>query len=354
MAIPEYSKARRLAQKAYRQDMEARRNPYLQVLDEILPLWETVGETDLGLVEIPISQIAGTKTAGRTRAFAGNFMPLLPEASEFADKWSSLYLSHLEEGIREPVIACEFLNCYYVIEGNKRVSVMKYSGAVSLPGYVTASFPRQGIPRSLRFIMNIWISTGPPGEYHLFLQGRKLLPALPAAGKGSPDALGRGRSALLFLRFSALYRDLRGKRRRAPPSDGRRRLSSLSGRLRLGRNAGEIHGEAAAGNHPALAGSGGSGLRRVCTPDHPARKRGSKHRENPAQKTDSVSPPPRDRGFLHHGTIYTSAGPTPTIWAASTWRTAWAGQVTTRVYDGLKNGRTAFLPSSRLSWTAAR
>ena len=144
MAIPEYSKARRLAQKAYRQDMEARRNPYLQVLDEILPLWETVGETDLGLVEIPISQIAGTKTAGRTRAFAGNFMPLLPEASEFADKWSSLYLSHLEEGIREPVIACEFLNCYYVIEGNKRVSVMKYSGAVSLPGYVTRIIPAPG------------------------------------------------------------------------------------------------------------------------------------------------------------------------------------------------------------------
>ena len=58
-----------MAQKAYRQDMAARRNPYLQVLDEILPMWNTVGETDLGLVEIPISQIVGTKTGGRTRAF---------------------------------------------------------------------------------------------------------------------------------------------------------------------------------------------------------------------------------------------------------------------------------------------
>ena len=104
--VPEYSQARKLAQKAYRQDMYAKRNPYLQVLDELLPLVRTAGEMDLGLVEIPLSRIAGTKTSGRTRAFAGNFMPLLPEESEFADKWCSLYLSHLEEGIREPVIAC--------------------------------------------------------------------------------------------------------------------------------------------------------------------------------------------------------------------------------------------------------
>ena len=104
MAVPEYSKARRMAQKAYRQDMAARRNPYLQVLDEILPMWNTVGETDLGLIEIPISQIVGTKTVGRTRAFAGNFMPLLPENSEFAEKWSALYRSHLEEDVykRQP------------------------------------------------------------------------------------------------------------------------------------------------------------------------------------------------------------------------------------------------------------
>ena len=60
MAVPEYAKARKLALKAYRQDLEDRKNPYLQVLDEILPFTDTVGEADLGLVEIPISRIAGT------------------------------------------------------------------------------------------------------------------------------------------------------------------------------------------------------------------------------------------------------------------------------------------------------
>ena len=104
MAIQDYSNARRLGLKAYRQDMSAGRHPYLKVLDELLPFAGTAGETDLGLIEIPIEQIVGTKTSGRTKAFAGNFMPLLNESSEFAAKWSALYRSHLAEGIREPVL----------------------------------------------------------------------------------------------------------------------------------------------------------------------------------------------------------------------------------------------------------
>jgi len=141
MAIPEYTKARKLAQKVYHQNLADGKYPYLQVLDELLSFTESAGEADLGLIEIPLELVAGTKTAGRTKAFASNFMPLLSESSEFADKWSSLYKSHIEEGIHEPVIACEFMNSYYIIEGNKRVSVMKYSGAVSIPGYVTRIIP---------------------------------------------------------------------------------------------------------------------------------------------------------------------------------------------------------------------
>ncbi len=140
MAIPEYSKAHKAAVKAYRQGLHGG-YPYLPVLDELLSFTDTAGETDLGLIDIPADQIRGTKSAGRTKAFASNFMPLLDEDTEFAAKWSSLYQSHLEEGIREPVIACEFMNSYYIIEGNKRVSVLKFSGAVSVAGYVTRILP---------------------------------------------------------------------------------------------------------------------------------------------------------------------------------------------------------------------
>lgn len=148
--MDEYAKARKLAQKAYRTSLLKGSYPYLQVLDEILSFTSSSSEVDLGLVEIPLDQIAGTKTAGRTQAFASNFMPLLPEDSEFASKWSSLYHSHLDEGIRDPIKACEFMNRFYVIEGNKRVSVLKYSGAVSITGQVTRILPEKNDSKEVR------------------------------------------------------------------------------------------------------------------------------------------------------------------------------------------------------------
>jgi basic membrane lipoprotein Med (substrate-binding protein (PBP1-ABC) superfamily) len=104
---------------------------------------QTVGEMPLGLVQIPTDQIAGTKTSGRSSALSKSFYPLLKENSEFAHKWISLYNAHLEEGIREPIKAYEYMNRFYVEEGNKRVSVLKYCGAVSIPGNVIRLIPRR-------------------------------------------------------------------------------------------------------------------------------------------------------------------------------------------------------------------
>ena len=50
MSVSDYTKARKLAQKAYRQDISEKKYPYLQVLDELLPFFETAGEHDLGLI----------------------------------------------------------------------------------------------------------------------------------------------------------------------------------------------------------------------------------------------------------------------------------------------------------------
>ena len=113
----------------------------LPALDSILEGVEIRGEVPLGLIDIPTELIAGTKTRGRTTSFAPNFMPILDEFSEFAVKWKSLCDAHLREGIRDPIIAYEYLNKYYVLEGNKRVSVLKYFDAASIPGYVTRIIP---------------------------------------------------------------------------------------------------------------------------------------------------------------------------------------------------------------------
>lgn len=145
-----YNKARKMGQKSYRAALVKGEYPYLQVLDDILKHSSSTTEVDLGLVEIPLDQIVGTKTAGRTQAFANNFMPLLADTSEFGAKWIKLFYSHEKDGIREPIKACEFMNRFYVIEGNKRVSVLKYSGAMSVPGYVTRYIPAKSDDKEVK------------------------------------------------------------------------------------------------------------------------------------------------------------------------------------------------------------
>ena len=136
-----YLKAVKLGKRAMAVQSAKRRDPYLKVLDENPEAAKSVMEYPLGLVQIPAERIVGTKTAGRKQAFACNFMPILGENTEFALKWSNLCESHLKEGIRDAIVAYEYMNEFYVLEGNKRVSVLKYFDAVSIPGTVTRIVP---------------------------------------------------------------------------------------------------------------------------------------------------------------------------------------------------------------------
>lgn len=150
MSKADYSDARKLGLRDYRIRVAKGEYPYLPVLDDILRSTTSAGESNLGLVDIPLEYIVGTRTAGRTNAFSSNFLPLLDEGSEFANKWSALSTAHLEEGIRDPIKVCEFLNRYYVVEGNKRVSVLKYFGADSIHAYVTRILPQRTDSRESR------------------------------------------------------------------------------------------------------------------------------------------------------------------------------------------------------------
>ncbi len=139
--LEDYRSAYKAGMRAYRACVTKGQSPYLAVLDEILVGVDIVAQEPLGLVDIPAESIVGTKTAGRHTAFAPNFMPLLAEDTEFAAKWSNLCDAHLEEGIHTPIIAYEYMNKFYVQEGNKRVSVLKYYEAVKIPGTVTRLVP---------------------------------------------------------------------------------------------------------------------------------------------------------------------------------------------------------------------
>lgn len=141
-AVDEYAQALKAGQKEYKELVAAGRSPYPAVLDELLP--ENSAETvvDVGLVEIPAERIIGTKSAGRITAFTASFRPLLDAKSEFGTKWISLCTAHLgDTGITDPIVCYEYLGNFYVQEGNKRVSVLRYFGAPRIPGMVRRVVP---------------------------------------------------------------------------------------------------------------------------------------------------------------------------------------------------------------------
>ena len=126
MMTEDYENAHQLGEKLYRREVIRGRYPYLPALEEILRNRESLNEEKVGLLEIPIMLICGTLTKGRQEAFAKNYMPLLSSDSEFARKWINLLEYQENEGIRDPVKAYEFMGRFYISEGNKRVSVLKY------------------------------------------------------------------------------------------------------------------------------------------------------------------------------------------------------------------------------------
>ena len=138
----EYQTALSRGKKEYKERLAAGLNPHPEVLDEILGDRESDVVLDLGVVDIPADRIIGTKSAGRITAFTASFLPLLDPDSEFAIKWYNLCNDHLDStGIREPILCYEYLGNFYVQEGNKRVSLLRYFDAPRIPGTVMRVVP---------------------------------------------------------------------------------------------------------------------------------------------------------------------------------------------------------------------
>ena len=141
-AFEQYITALKMGKRYYNACMAKGVSPYPAVLEEMLEKDPAVGTEKIGLVDIPMDRIVGTWTAGRKAAFAGNFMPLLEQSTEFGGKWIALCEAHLgDEGITDPITCIEYMGQFYVQEGNKRVSVLKSYDSPSIPGIVTRMIP---------------------------------------------------------------------------------------------------------------------------------------------------------------------------------------------------------------------
>lgn len=214
MAYEDYLKAQKSGLKAYRASVSHGKYPYLPVLDEILSHENVEYEIHLGCEDIPLNQVVGTSTFGRTQAFASNFMPLLDYGSEFAAKWSSLATAQCEEGIHHAIKVYEYMNKYYVVEGNKRVSVLKFFNSPTIYADVTRKVPKRSDDPENRIYYEYmdfyeitkinYVRFSKPGSYARLLA---------ATGKNATDtwtAEERQDFAFLYTEFSNVFTDKGG------------------------------------------------------------------------------------------------------------------------------------------------
>ena len=143
MSVQDYMSALKLGKKEYHACVNKGKYPYLPVMENMMEEKSIDSEVSLGIDQIPLRLVVGTCTAGRTNAFADNWMPILEWGSEFSAKWASLSDSQVNEGIRDPIKVYEYMNKFYVLEGNKRVSVLKYFKAVTVNAQVIRKIPKK-------------------------------------------------------------------------------------------------------------------------------------------------------------------------------------------------------------------
>lgn len=218
-----YKEALKLGQKEKRHLVSRGQYPYLSVLDDMITRERLNTGKYIGLMQIPMEFIVGTKTEGRTNAFAANFMPLLEDGTEFAYKWKDLCDAHLEEGIRDPIKVYEYMNRFYVEEGNKRVSVLKFFGAVSIPAQVTRILPPKGEEPELKLYYEFldfynctkinYIEFSRVGSY---VKLQKLL-GKGADEKWTEDEVDRFRGNYYY--FAQIFQDMGGKKLKCTVGD---------------------------------------------------------------------------------------------------------------------------------------
>ena len=138
-----YGKARRDGLRLYSAAIQSNTDPYLPVLEKKVPNIAQLSRLSLGIISIPLDRVVGSVSQGRSFAFTENFLPILDGGSEFAAKWDRLYESVEAEGVNQPVTALEYMGYYYIVEVNKRVSVMKAMDAQDIEADVTRVYPER-------------------------------------------------------------------------------------------------------------------------------------------------------------------------------------------------------------------
>ena len=207
-----YGKARRDGLRVYSAAIQANTDPYLPVLEKKVPNLSQLSRQSLGIMAVPLDRVVGSVSQGRSFAFTENFLPILDGGSEFAVKWDRLYESVEAEGVNQPVTALEYMGYYYIMEGNKRVSVMKAMDAEDIEADVTRVWPEKTDDPEIIAYYEYAAFTKETGLYSILFTRpgsvKKLvsLPGVRAGEKWTEDEILSLR--MLFRYFCEAYRPL--------------------------------------------------------------------------------------------------------------------------------------------------
>ena len=97
---------------------------------------------ELGVMDIPTDQIVGIADGTGKNLYAANFMPVSSANSSYASQWRKLCEEYRsDKAFLSPLYCYEYLGKFYLIDGKKRVSVLKYLGIPTAKAYVTRIVP---------------------------------------------------------------------------------------------------------------------------------------------------------------------------------------------------------------------
>ena len=118
------------------------KHPFLPDLRDLLDTDKSNTEP-LGILEIPVSKIIGIASICGKCSYTADFLPVDPPASPFAKTWCSIYMDYLNEKEIAPITCYEYLGQFYVIDGKKRVSIMKCNHARVIKANVIRILPAE-------------------------------------------------------------------------------------------------------------------------------------------------------------------------------------------------------------------
>ena len=136
------------------------KQPVLPELCKLLGSSRMTNTESVGVVEIPVNKIIGIASICGKDSYTADFLPVESHTSRFAETWCSIYLDHLNEKVIAPITCYEYLGQFYVIDGKKRVSVMKCNGTKTITANVVRILPTEA-------------DSAESIQYHSFLESYK-------------------------------------------------------------------------------------------------------------------------------------------------------------------------------------